>query len=575
MGRSAWKAGGSEFLRDVTEGESGVGNDRELQGESDGRERSMPGLELSRRQVLHVAGVGVAALGMGSLLTACGSGDGSSASTGGTPASGTPKQGGKLRLGQPGNGAAETINPAKALTGPDYTRIDALFDGLVKRTGDLDPEKYMAPALAVEWEPTKKDLTEWQVKLRPDVTWHDGKPFTADDVIWTMKFSGTDEHIGKRRTKNIRLNDLKKVDDLTFILPLKRPDSRPLDEWDVGGSPSAAILPDGVKDAKGNGTGSWILESFTPGQRSLFKRNPDYWGDKPYADQLELISSFKEEDPIVNALLSKSVDIISQIGYQSYRRLNGDAVGYAVPGSNDLALCMRVDRAPFDDVRVRQAIRLAMNRQAIVDSVFSGEGEILNDLYGKGLPFYASSIEQREQDIEQAKSLLKSAGREDLRVELVAADSEPGMVDSATVFAEQAKAAGITIRIKKIPLDQIFNSSAGYPYDFGSTTWPAYTLNYQTQATLLSDSPFPETGWNDPAWEEQYWSAVGTLEPEQAQEANDAWQQVLWDRGGYVWYATPGKYCGGLSNVKGVKTDNFLQGTAYSIAAINGLWFES
>ena len=89
---------------------------------------------------------------------------------------------------------------------------------------------------------------------------------------------------------------------------------------------------------------------------------------------------------------------------------------------------MRVDATPFDDVRVRQAFRLIVDRQQMVDQVLSGQGRIANDLYAPYDPCFASDLPQREQDLEQAKSLLKAAGRENLTVELVTAPVFQGIV---------------------------------------------------------------------------------------------------------------------------------------------------
>ena len=111
---------------------------------------------------------------------------------------------------------------------------------------------------------------------------------------------------------------------------------------------------------------------------------------------------------------------------------------------------MRVDQAPFDDVRVRQAFRLIVDREQMVQQVLSGHGSVANDLYARYDPVYASDLPQRQQDLEQAKSLLKQAGREGLSVELVTAPVFQGIVEAAQVFAEQAKGAGVNVKVRKV-----------------------------------------------------------------------------------------------------------------------------
>ena len=107
---------------------------------------------------------------------------------------------------------------------------------------------------------------------------------------------------------------------------------------------------------------------------------------------------------------------------------------------------MRIDQAPFNDVRVRQAMRLIVNRPQMVEQVLSGQGRIANDMYSPFDPAYDTSLPQRAQDIEQAKSLLKSAGHAGLSVQLVTAPVFQGVVQAAQVFAQQASAAGVKVQ---------------------------------------------------------------------------------------------------------------------------------
>src|SRR5207245_6590854 len=110
-------------------------------------------------------------------------------------------------------------------------------------------------------------------------------------------------------------------------------------------------------------------------------------------------------------------------------------------GADWRPLCMAIDMPPFDDVKVRQAMRLIVDRNAMLQQVFSGHGRVANDLYSPFDPAYDSSLPQRHQDIAQAKSLLKKAGQDNLTVDLHTTDVAAGMGDSATIFANQSKAA--------------------------------------------------------------------------------------------------------------------------------------
>src|SRR5262249_12250220 len=118
------------------------------------------------------------------------------------------------------------------------------------------------------------------------------------------------------------------------------------------------------------------------------------------------------------------------------------------PAHSGISFDMRMDVPPFDDVRVRQAIKLIAGREQIVEHAYSGSrfGVIGNDLPSPQDPLYDHSIPQRTQDIEQAKSLLKQAGREGLTVPLVVSPVTAGVVETAQVLAQQAAAAGVTIK---------------------------------------------------------------------------------------------------------------------------------
>ena len=121
------------------------------------------------------------------------------------------------------------------------------------------------------------------------------------------------------------------------------------------------------------------------------------------------------------------------------------------PGGGWLPLCMAVDMPPFDNVNVRKAMRLLVDRPAMLAQVLSGHGHVANDLYAPFDADYDKALPQRHQDIDQAKALLKAAGMENLTVDLHTTDGAAGMVDSANVFASQAKAAGVTINVKNDP----------------------------------------------------------------------------------------------------------------------------
>src|SRR5262249_33799881 len=131
---------------------------------------------------------------------------------------------------------------------------------------------------------------------------------------------------------------------------------------------------------------------------------------------------------------------------------------------------MRVDVAPFNDVRVRQAMRLIVDRQQMVDQALLGEGRVAHDLYNPFDPCYAKDLPQRKQDLDKARALLKEAGHEALSVELVTAPVNAGVVEASQVLVEQAKAAGIDIRLRKLDPSSFFGPDY-LKYTFAVDNW--------------------------------------------------------------------------------------------------------
>ena len=183
-------------------------------------------------------------------------------------------------------------------------------------------------------------------------------------------------------------------------------------------------------------------------------------------------------------------------------RRPGDMFVLSGKSPQPMMFYMDTTKAPFNDPDVRhgdQADRRppgAGRRRAQRLRHSSG-----NDIVGKGLPCYDDSLPQREQDIDQAKSLLKKAGQENLTVLLQTSPIFPGFVESATLLAEQAKAAGVTINLKQEPPNSYYNPSLLYlKMPFAETQWPITSLKYFYLQALATDAPYNETHWNDAAF---------------------------------------------------------------------------
>jgi peptide/nickel transport system substrate-binding protein len=507
---------------------------------------------LTRRELLRGAAAAGAGLSAASVLAACGddSGGGAQTTTGASPTvAGDVKRGGRLRIGHVGGGKAETFDPARGSTFIDASRYLNVYDLLVR----VDPELNLTPGLAVEWEPNA-DSTAWQFKLRPDVTWHDGKPFTAEDVIYTLRSWDDTKHVAHAASTNIRLDELKAVDDLTLDIPLKGPNARLPDSFTQQNN---VVIQDGATDfTKPVGTGPFRVQSFTVGERSLAVRNENYWEEgKPYVDEWEDIS-ISDNAARMNALLSGEIDMMSQVEptQAKFHLDSGQVQIIQAPSPTAIQVFyMAVDIPPFDDPLVRQAFRLIPDRQGLIDRALLGFAKPANDLPGRGLWNFAEDLPPREQDIEQAKALLAEAGKENLEVTLHTSEIVPGFVEAATLFAEMAKEAGVKVNVKKEDPNAYFDTSKIYTkLDFGQSFWTYSALALWYEQALLSEAIWNETHWRDPEYDKLVRQAQGATDEATALDLWHQVQQIQYEEGGYIVWAHLDILDAVANNVKGV-----------------------
>ena len=477
------------------------------------------------------------------------------------------KRGGRLRVGHVGGGPAESFNPALGSTFVDLSRYLNMYDLLVR----VRPDWSLEPCLATEWE-ANADATLWTVRLRPDVTWHDGSPFTAEDVIFTIRSWGDEKHIAHANASLLDLDGLKAVDPLTLEIPLKSPNARLLDGFT---GQNQVIIKNGTTTFdKPVGTGPFMFQEFTPGERSLCSANPNYWDvGKPYVDEWEDISI---DDPAarLNALLGGEIDMMSQIEPQRAKvhLEDGQIQVLRAPSTAAHVFLMATDVAPFDDPLVRQALRLVPDRQALIDRALLGFGTIANDLPGAGLWNFAADLPPRDQDLDQAKALLAQAGKSDLEITLQTSDIVPGFVEAATLLAQQAKDAGITINVKKEAANAYFDTSKLYTkMAFAQSFWTFGSLSLFYEQALLSDAVWNETHYRDPAFDTLIRNAQAAADETEAKELWQQVQQKQYDEGGYIVWAN-GELLDGVNNdVRGLTPNGWFNLGGYEY---KNVWFD-
>ena len=448
------------------------------------------------------------------------------------------RKGGRLRSGHVGGGTAETLMPHNLAGYIDAARAQNLYDGLTA----FGPTNKLEYRLAESMEPNARG-DQWQIKLRQGVTFHNGKELTADDVLYTWRYMLNPknvDYLAPTMTGVLDPKRSKKIDKHTVLAQLVDP---------VGYLPEAmalpwqtAIFPSGATtnqlNHKPNGTGPFKFVSWTQGQRSLFKKNENYWvTGKPYVDELEMIS-IPDSTARLNALLGGEVDMIES---PAFSQVKAQASNPALKllrkrGTGWVAFFMRLNQQPFTDKRVVAAFKLAIDRQRTVVLADLGYSTVGNDVYGKGFSSYAPPPVQHVYDPEKAKALLKQAGHADgVNIDLFTSTAAPGMQESAQAYAQQAKAAGINVNLRSIAADSYYNSALYYlKQPFYQTYWNSGSFEAITRLSVLKTAGTNETAWNRPAFDAAFKRASAILDPAKRRQAMAPLQELIANEGGYI-----------------------------------------
>ena len=522
-------------------------------------------MNVSRREFLKAGLAGSLAVGAGGLLSACGTGNTIKPFT--TAKVGKPQTGGQLRTGLTGGSTADTLSPLNAITNVDFSRINNLYEPLVGLTPGARPVNVLAEELT-----SNAKATEWTIRVKQGVTFHNGKPLTADDVIYTFRAILNPKAPGSAAAglASIDAKGLTKLDAYTVRIPCSTPFATLHQALAIPGY--SDIVPVGFNPAAPNGigTGPFKVKSFKPGTQSTFVRYDGYWqSGMPYLDEI-VITDYADQTSQVNALLAGQVDAVNLLSEDVISEVQGESKNILLSaGGGWNPFTMRVDTAPFNDVRVRQALRLVVDRQQMNDLVFGGFGTLGNDVFGIWAPEYDHSLPQRHQDIDQAKSLLKAAGAEGLHVTLVTADIAQGTVLAAQVFAQQASAAGVSVSVNDVTVNEFYGTNY-LKWPFAQDYWFYNFYLPQVSLATLPNAPFNETHWNNSRYNSLYAQAIATTDASLSTELAHEMQQIEYNEGGYIIPFFPPVIDGFGTNVGGLVPSKI--GLSLNAYDFKGVW---
>lgn len=486
-------------------------------------------------------------------MAACGGGS-STGSRGAGPGGGPDEAGGgevagTVRYAAAGFPTAATYDPHGLLPGEsDVTRMALVYDVLTLPGDDGGTQ----PRLAVSWTPDDA-LTTWTVEIRDDATFTDGRELTAEDVLYSLRRMGEKKAENFGRMSMFDLEGSSVVDDTTLELRTVKAYA------EVGTALQGAtfIVPAGSNDFSSGtvaGSGPFMVRT-SDTQVTVLGRNDDWWGPTPATETIEL-RTVADAQARSDAVRSGQADLAGAVPPTAVESLGDDDSIQVItrPGATTYPLVMRTDTAPFNEPRVREAIKMSLDREQLLQTVFLGYGQVGNDLLTPNDPTSPNDLEAPGRDVAGARDLLGQAGSPDgLDVTLTTTNAYPGMDSAATLIASQLQEAGIRVTIDNAPADTYFSEVYGQSPFYVSYLGGIPFLDV-ARVALAPGAPTNETAWDDPEWSAALDRALA--EPDEAARHAELarLQADLADRGGYAVWAMSDRLDLAVEGISGLPT---------------------
>lgn len=498
-------------------------------------------------------GAGGAALGASQLLAACGSdaatdstgttaAGGSTAPAGSAAPTGSVTKGGSMRVALDESGATGMVDPHIPIGDVVNSWAQTGFFENLARNG---PNFEVENLLIEEITPDAEGKT-WTIRLVDGIEFHHGKTLDADDVAFSLQRAVDPPAYAGIQVGEIQ--SMKTVDPLTLEVTLAQPRGWFNDGVTQGGI--TGIIPVDFDPTNPVSTGPFKFSGFVEGVSTTFERFDNYHGDAAMLDELVLLPI---ADPAarLNALLSGEIDVYTKIDPAQLAQIEGnDAFKiYDSPASLLEPMQMRTDEGPLADVRVRQALRLVIDREQIVQSVYAGRATVANDLYGERDPGYTLNL-TRQRDVAAAQALMDEVGT-GIDVELTV---NAGAEGPALVLAENAKEIGINVTVTPVDPGTLYGPDY-LNWSFLAGDWYPPTGFFPTGA--LVDAPgaaIGSTHFSDEEFFAAFEAASASLDAGRRSELINQMQQILFDRGGWIVPAIGNTLGAYASNVDGFVT---------------------
>lgn len=448
-----------------------------------------------------------------------------------------------------------------------------LFDGLTKPGKNLAP----APDLATSWE-TSKDGLSWTFQLRSGVTWHDGKPFTADDVAYTFNEIVLRKELGANGSSYFKAVDKVEVTGpQRVVFRLKRPFAA----LPAYLAYNAGILPKHIFEGKDPwtltsfnketpvGTGPFKIGKYTSGQSVELVANPDYFGGAPYLDRLVFKVVADPNSQIAQAL-SNDLSIMILDNKAAVDRVKGakNVTVYPVSLTQFYWLALHQTNPLFNDVKVRQAMAYALDRQTMINTIDRGYATVANGPISPALKaYYNPDVIKYKYNVQKAKDLLAQAGWKDTTGDgIVEKDGNPfqfvldiakkGNLEAVGQMAQQyLKAIGMNVQLNSMEWNALIQKDI-IKRDYDATiNWWTYpndpdVLPYFHSSTVKTGNNIPD--FKDPQLDKLLELGQSTSEPAKRKQVYDDLQKYMSNTLPYVFLWYPQELQVRNNNLRGV-----------------------
>lgn len=401
----------------------------------------------------------------------------------------TPQRGGHLKCGLQGGASTDVLDPAKCTSQVCFMVGRNWGDTLVEShptTGEP------VPALAESWS-ASPDAKVWTFKIRKGVQFHNGKELTVDDVVATLKrHSDENSQSGALGIMNSISEVKADGGDLVVSLPEGNADL-PLLLSDY----HLVIQPNGGVDDPnaGIGTGPYKVASFEPGVRATFERNTNDWrSDRGYVDSIEIVV-INDATARTAALSSGQVHFVNRIDPKTVDLLkrSPNIAIENTSGRGHYVFIMHCNTEPFSNNDLRLALKYAMDREKMVETILRGFGKVGNDFpINETYALFPDDIEQRSYDPDKAAFHFKKSGHSGPVLLRTSDVAFPGAIDAAVLYQESCRKAGIEIEIKREPGDGYW-SNVWNVQPFSTSYWGGRP----TQDQMYTTAYYSKADWND------------------------------------------------------------------------------